>query len=215
MSARQQRVQQIQRRARMTVLRKRLGTGPKPVVSFSVGSRAGSSGRGRGRGRGRGWQGRQEENVDDEFVEPSTSGGSAVGRGRGRGRGRVILGRGRGRGRGIGRGRVATETGPGSSPAPRPGSRLKIIRGLKGRGKTIIAIRRRLSTGSLKQQLATTPTRGRDRSRGRGRGRGSLSAGSTPVAGPSGTTPIRVSVAKERTVRNKTYASGCGHMTIT
>ncbi|CAI8011431.1 hypothetical protein GBAR_LOCUS7374, partial [Geodia barretti] len=115
-------------------------------------------------------------------------------------RGRVILGRGRGRGKGIGRGRVATETGPGSSPAPRPGSRLKIIRGLKGRGKTIIAIRRRLSTGSLKQQLATTPTSGRGRSRGRGRGRGSFSAGSTPVAGPSETTtPIRVSVAKEQT----------------
>ena len=220
-NVRQQRAQQIQRRARLTVLRKRLGTGgPKPVV-FSGVVRGGTRGRGRGRrwvrGRGRGgrgWQGRgetvEEEKIEEFTVEPSTS---SVGRGRGRGwgRGRGISGRGRGRGIG-GRGRVAMEIGPGSSPAPRPGSRLKIIRSLKGRGKTIIAIKRRLSTGSMKQQVAaaalTTPTRGRGRSRGRVRGRGSLSAGSTPVAGPSGATPIRVSVSKEQTVRNLFWPVG-------
>ena len=205
----------------MTVIRKRLAQGPKPVVSSSSGSRAGFSvrgrgwGRGRGRGRGRGWQRQNEETTEEEkeeeFAEPESS--SAVMRGRGRGRGRVILGRGRGRGRGVGRGRLTVEAGPSSSPAPRPGSRLKIIRSLKGRGKTVIAIKRRLSTGSLQHQQMTTPTRGRVQSRGRNRGRGSLSAGSTPVAGPSEAKPLRVSVVKEQTVRQTTnsvvYLSRC------
>ena len=190
----------------MTVLRKRLIQRPKPVVASSSGSTGAgmmSSLRGRGRGRGRGWvrgrgRGRglvsqTRATAEEEVAEPA-----AVGRGRARGRGTV--GRGRGtRGRGIGRGRVAMATGPGSSPASRPGSRLKIIRGLKGRGKAVIAIKRRLSTGSL-QQMAT-PTRGRGMSRGRGRGRGSLSAGSTPVAGPSGATPLRVSIVEEQKVK--------------
>ena len=136
-----------------------------------------------------------EMNKEETVQNPVTM--STVGRFRGRGRSLF-------RGRGVGsRGELNTVGGLSSSPSVRPGSRLKIIRGLKGRGRgqNVIAIKRRLSTGSLQLQPQTTPTRGRGRrGRGRGRGRGSLSVGSTPVAGSSQATPLRVSVSQEQMV---------------
>ena len=193
-------MQELQRKARQLMLKKGMSTGRSNVLTFSGGSRwrGTSSGvRGRGWGRGRGLPGqRGGANSGGWTQAPAAIESAGVGRGRGRG---MIRGRGRAtRGR-AGRGRVAMAmSGPDSSPAPRLGSRLKIIRSMKGRGKTVIAIKRRLSTGSLQQQLATpTRGRGRGRSRGRGWGRGSLSVGSTPVAEPSGATPLRVSVAQQ------------------
>lgn len=70
----------------------------------------------------------------------------------------------------------------------------------RGRAQKVVAIQRRLSTGSLQQ---TTPTRGRGR--GRGRGKGSRSVGSTPQASSSSpsasATPLRVAVVQDHEAR--------------
>ena len=147
-----QRVQQIQRRARATLLQRRtqqLNAGSLTSVPSGVRGRGRGVGRGRGwgrgRGRGRGGAGvtqrgggeEEEEEEEREEREEERSRQSSTPK-RGRGRGWGIRGRGRGRGRGVasfsavgravgrGQARLSTLVQPGATP--RPGSRLKIIR---------------------------------------------------------------------------------------